>query len=115
MCKEFDRYIITLMENSPSSNFTKDIFCPFVPDEMVVKNVVYTATNTETSFAIHSSLVDNIIGVAWDGLSTHRTTEFDIYRAIHGTFDFQLLDAAGLDTETRLGKLYITLEFRSYK
>lgn len=114
--RTFEKYIVTIASDlAGNSAFTKEIYCPFVPDTVIVKNAMYNNDGTEVGVSgLRSNLIRNeILCYLCDSTYCHKEIEYDLYHEVRGLYLFECVDQTG-SLEARAGDIFVTLEFRKY-
>lgn len=122
---EVRKNILIARELDDSSTFTATINIDFIPDEVIIKNIIFTledpdaAQNWNTS--IYTDLVSDYIGSFSDAPSGNSVTPnlvFTLRRPINRLYNFsiQAVNAGGtMILYNRSGDLTLHLEFVKYK
>ena len=105
--------------NNPNGgkDFSRTINIPFIPDEVIARNIAYTNDGTESGVSyVWTNLVDdNYLGSVMDGASISPQQIFTLNKPISGNYQFKILGVDGDFDETAEGDLFISLEFVKYK
>lgn len=109
-----------------NQSFNAKITVPFVPDEMIVKNITYyQSAGAGTIWFVKSSLIAQDVlgcfgssGAGWQPTSTGEQSTFKLQRLINGTYQFAIVDNLNGTTPAIVpdatGSIAISLEFIKY-
>ena len=112
-------YITNLMSNGDPATFTTTLFCPFVPDEVKVRQLGYATdgTNTDGIFAVLCDTLTGspaaILGSVVDPSVTFAGAIFPLNGSVNGTHLFYMTQSGAVSTDLD-GNLNIMLEFRKW-
>ena len=111
------RYVITLTKFfNGSATFTNQLYVPFIPDEMIVRDYSYHHDGTEQGISvIYTDLVNDIICPISDTSSGYSGKHYLIQKPINSLYNFQVRTVSGAFDATRAGDFMISLEFVKYK
>ena len=106
-------FLSTTLNNT--GRFTKTINIDFVPDEVILKHVLYALDNTEEKgVKLYSTLVNDIMCSFVDSSSKSMNARFSLNRSIRGDFQFSVYNADDTLATDRNGSLFLHLEFVKY-
>jgi len=96
--------------NGPT--FTKDISLEFVPDELIIEQVVYCNDKTETGLGILDSDLNNgTMCIFMDGSSQILNCSYPLGRPINGTYTFSAKEIHGGVSLSANGQIGLILQF----
>jgi hypothetical protein len=101
-----------------AATFNSTIYCPFVPDEVKVKQIAYSSINVD--HAVYSLQCRALVGASAvlgsfvDPCVSFTGTTFPLSGFMNGTYTFSVYEITTLATTTPRGDLNIMLEFRKY-
>lgn len=102
-----------------TGRFSENINIDFIPDEMIVRYLMYDAGETELNNSlstVHLDLVNNIIGSFSDRFGSVHNNRFLIHKkSVKGVYEFTVQQIDGTLDTTRNGFIVIDLEFVQYK
>ena len=109
--KEKTTLVVTQTLNN-SGRFSYPIYCPFIPDEVIVSNMNYYSTGNEAGFSRLSTnmitSLDSCIGVFQDGENSpmqSSSISYSVRKPVRGDIQFEYTNS------NRAGTLVFTLTF----
>jgi len=97
-----------------STKVSKDIFCQFQPDYVVVKQVTFASDDVKSVYAVQSGMIDGGVLAIFRGDSDAQPgLFFPLNQPVNGSQEFTLTSSASVGSPT--GILFLALEFNKIK
>jgi hypothetical protein len=118
--KQRKNIFVSHYDASGFTDFSQAIYVPFVPDEVIVKGVIWytNGSNSSPVRTIVSNLIDEVIlsSFSENKLQTSSHGSFKLNRPVSGNFSFGIRDFSGsvASSDQFNGPITIHLEFVKY-
>ena len=101
------------------ATFTSNVYVPFIPDEMIVREVSYNGVNageTDKNILVWCDFLNQVVAVTTDLSVSVPQSIFDIGKSVNGLWKFECRQISGdLVNPVNTGKqLTILVEFLQY-
>ena len=99
-----------------TGTISQQIHIPFEPSSVVVKYVTYYQDGAQVIGYVNSNLLnaEDVIAPIVDGTTLNLGVEYELNKAVSGTYDFYMRNINGTIRTDLNGNIIMHLEFRKY-